>query len=550
MAVLVSLMEHYQLTEQDLDKQISDIHLDKISQSCCRKWKRLPPYLEMESIVGLDANLSAGEEEEKRLSFLFKWRDKKGFKASYKRLICALIEIESLNDAGRVCELVQISRQSSPGYRLEPDISESDLVGPAPKRSAHPLPVTVSEDEVWHKDIEMQLLQKEMRDRIESLEKMAQQQEETIQDAVEKLRHKEIELKQSQKELGDGIREKLADIEALKIKNQEVAHLTQELHSFHHKVVSLKASSLPITEDDFYVMDMQPHGVCLIINNYDFYHPGVISLSLPPRDGSMIDQYNLTQTFKYLRYDVVIHENLTAQQMRDVMCDMACQDHTHHDSFVCVISTLGEENVVYGADSQKVHPGNLALALNVCPSLRGKPKMFFVQACRGDGEYKGLDVTLNRKRGADSRTVAASVKRRGEVEWNKWVQGVGWEVGVEGQIGARAEGKGLDEVNSEVQCIGPKVCETIPRGADYFYGYATHLGNAAYRSKRHGSWYISELCKVFAQHAYTHSLSFMMKKVNNQVCKAYTKEGFKQSPEFVDRLRKDVHFFHFIKGGL
>lgn len=324
------------------------------------------------------------------------------------------------------------------------------------------------------------------------------------------LRYKENELHQLQTELSDQmeIREKMVleraedrevysqsvqDLQAvLTVKNQEVASLVQELQHFHQQMATLQATT-SIREEDLYLMDHQPHGVCLIFNNYEFHHPEDMEKANPSRGGANIDQYNLTQTFKYLRYDVVVRENLTAQQMQDTIWGMATRDHKLYDSFVCCILTHGETNVVHGADSQEVDLLNFAATMKLCPTLRGKPKLFFVQACRGEGEQKGLDVERD---------------------------------------------------------SGGTITATIPQEADFFFGYATPTGNAAYRSKRHGSWYISELCKVFAQHGYTHNLSSMMKKVNNQVSKAYTKEGYKQCPEFVDRLRKEVHFFHFLKGQL
>ena len=328
------------------------------------------------------------------------------------------------------------------------------------------------------------------------------------------LRYKENELDQLRRELGGQIeiREKMVlqraedrdvysksiqDLQAdLTVKNQEVASLVQELQHFHQQMAALQASN-PVREDDLYVMDSQPHGVCLIFNNYEFHHPDDMEKAHPSRGGAHIDQYNLTQTFKYLRYDVVVQENLTAQQMQDTIWDMATRDHTTHDSFVCCILTHGETNVVHGADSQEVDLLHFAATMKLCPTLREKPKMFFVQACRGEKEHRGFEV--QRDSGGNQ---------------------------------------------------GPAVTATIPQEADFFFGYATPIGDAAYRSKRHGSWYISELCKVFTQHGYTHNLSSMMKKVNNQVGKAYTKEGFKQCPEFVDRLRKEVHFFHFLRGQL
>ena len=334
--------------------------------------------------------------------------------------------------------------------------------------------LSVKEGELRHKETEIDRLQQELSNQISIREKMVEQRAED----------REV--------YSQGIR----DLQAvLSVKNQEVSSLMQELQHYHHQMSALQASS-SVRENDLYAMERQPHGICLIFNNFEFHHPDGDDKAHPARSGAQIDQYNLIQTFKYLRYEVVVKENLTAQQMQDELWNIAKRDHSNYDSFLCCILTHGETNVVHGADSQEVDLLNFAATMKLCPTLREKPKMFFVQACRGEGEHKGLEVQR--------------------------------------------------DSGSQVQV--PSITATIPQEADFFFGYATPTGNAAYRSKRHGSWYISELCKVFTQHAYTHNLSSMMKKVNNQVSKAYTKEGFKQCPEFVDRLRKEVHFFHFLKG--
>ena len=132
--------------------------------------------------------------------------------------------------------------------------------------------------------------------------------------------------------------------------------------------------------------------------------------------------------------------------------------------------------------------------MKMCTTLINKPKMFFIQACRGERED---------------------------------------------------EGHKLDDQEHDSGGKQPPSTHTIPQEADFFFGYATPLGNAVYRSHHHGSWYISKLCKVLTIHAYQSNLSNMMRKVNDNVCRAFTKEGFKQTSEFVDRLRKGVHFFHF-----
>lgn len=353
-------------------------------------------------------------------------------------------------------------------FGLNFDVFEEQELGPE-ARVLHTL--SVKEGELRYKENELQRLQRELSDQGEVHEKILLQRAEDRQTYSQDVQ----------------------DLQSvLAVKNQEVASLVQELKHLHQQMATFQAST-PVREEDLYAMDRQPHGICLIFNNYEFHHPEDMDKANPPRGGAHIDQYNLIQTFKWLRYEVVVCENLTAQQMQDAMWDMATRDHKGHDSFVCCILTHGETNVVHGADSKEVRLLDFTGTMKLCPTLREKPKMFFVQACRGDSEHLGLDIQRD---------------------------------------------------------SGPTVTATIPQEADFFFGYATPTGNAAYRSKRHGSWYISELCKVFAQHGYTHNLSSMMKKVNNQVAKAYTKEGYKQCPEFVDRLRKEVHFFHFLKGQL
>ena len=287
----------------------------------------------------------------------------------------------------------------------------------------------------------------------------------------------------------------------LAAKNQEVASLTEELHHYHADMALVQATSSFRTED-YYAMDKSPHGYCLIFNNYDFYHPHDKSKAHPFRGGANIDQGHLIQTFKYLRYEVVVKENLTAEQMQDCIFEFASKDHSHFDSFVCCVLTHGEDNVVHGADSQELNFQAFAATIKLSPTLRGKPKIYFVQACRGEQEKKGFDIQKD---------------------------------------------SGGDVQSSNGRGSTTSVTATIPQDADFFFGFATPPGNAAYRSKRHGSWYVSQLCEVLVNHAYTDTLSSMMKKVNKKVSEAYTKEGFKQCTEYVDRLPKKVHFFHFIK---
>ena len=145
-SALSLLLAKYELKIKDASKRISDIHLDKISHSCCSQWRRLPAYLDMERIVKDDVNRhSTSEEAEKRSLFFSKWVDEKGSDATYEKLITALLEMGCKNDAEKVCKLIQPVSMTLPKLiqsPLPPKLPQlrqpaSDHI-PPPSKMCHP----------------------------------------------------------------------------------------------------------------------------------------------------------------------------------------------------------------------------------------------------------------------------------------------------------------------------------------------------------------------------------------------------------------------------
>ena len=100
-------MEHYGLSEEDCNKQISDLSLEDIARSSCRKWRDLPSRFVLPSILAEDIDRSGAGEGEKRLNFFRDWKHMRGFDATYKRLIGALLDIHCREDAEFVCRLLR-----------------------------------------------------------------------------------------------------------------------------------------------------------------------------------------------------------------------------------------------------------------------------------------------------------------------------------------------------------------------------------------------------------------------------------------------------------
>jgi len=91
-----------------------------------------------------------------------------------------------------------------------------------------------------------------------------------------------------------------------------IEHQKSELQYKDEMIRSL--ISPPVCPEEKYDMDKFPHGIAVIINNFEFHSqdPGLVPL-LSDRFGSCADEEHLRSTWEYLGYDVCILRNLTAE---------------------------------------------------------------------------------------------------------------------------------------------------------------------------------------------------------------------------------------------
>ena len=153
----------------------------------------------------------------------------------------------------------------------------------------------------------------------------------------------------------------------------------------------------PRTADQFIVYSRNSHtiggkpshGLALIISNEKFSN-------LPERICAPYDDQRLKKTLTALGYRVVIRKNQTGREMRrlfEAIRENGPGDlhiRPGDDSFVCVVSSHGgceyNMDVIYGRDRDTLFLQQTAydnLGATACPHLKGKPKLFFIQACRG-----------------------------------------------------------------------------------------------------------------------------------------------------------------------
>ena len=273
-----------------------------------------------------------------------------------------------------------------------------------------------------------------------------------------------------------------------------------------------KKNVLPNIDKDFlYPMNCKPHGLCLIVNNVDFE-------TLRKRGGSDLDAKQLSELFTKLQYKVEIVRNQTAKQLKDTLLQFVKKsDHKAADSMVVCLLSHGLEGQIYGVDGVLLSIPDLLAMFNgyMAKDLIGKPKLFFIQACRGSDYDHGADVT-------DS----------------------GHSDNVEEYHVTRTTAELL---TAAVPYDKPEALvepETIPAEADMLIAYSTVPGYVSWSNLQKGSWFVQALVDVFSAYAHTEDVVSMLVRVNGKVAREF--ESFnrkKQIPAPVIMLTKKVFFF-------
>ncbi|XP_074047757.1 caspase-8 isoform X2 [Macrotis lagotis] len=206
-------------------------------------------------------------------------------------------------------------------------------------------------------------------------------------------------------------------------------------------------------QDNTYKMNSKPRGYCLIFNNFDFQQARKERLehqTLKDRKGTDVDAEALEKTFKELHFETVVFRDGTAKQIYKELNTFQQKSHEDRDCFVCCFLSHGDRGIIYGTDGQEVAIRDMTslFTSSNCPSLAGKPKVFFIQACQGKAIQRGITLYTD------------SEQQRKLLEIDSWV---------------------------------PREC--IPNEADFLLGMATVDDFISYRHITEGTWYIQSLCK-------------------------------------------------------
>uniref|UniRef100_A0A0K2UYK0 Caspase1like [Acyrthosiphon pisum] n=1 Tax=Lepeophtheirus salmonis TaxID=72036 RepID=A0A0K2UYK0_LEPSM len=194
------------------------------------------------------------------------------------------------------------------------------------------------------------------------------------------------------------------------------------------------------------------------------------------REGVEQDTQAIKDTFNPLGFFIQEHENLTVAQIKHELLSLSSMDNL--SCLMIFISTHGEENDVLLAFDKTF---NLRkdimeeLSPKKIPSLAGKPKVVFVQACQGSKKDKGILIKY----------------RKSNIH----------------EVDGHGSARQIHKMSTHV---------------DFLLVKSSYHGYFSFRSNTSGSWFIQTVCNEIGKSSPTDDLLSIMPRVIQNVSLNYT----------------------------
>ena len=126
-------------------------------------------------------------------------------------------------------------------------------------------------------------------------------------------------------------------------------------------------------------------GICTIFSMERFEN-------LSPRHGTEKDVKNLTEVFEGLGFDVHVYKDLNSKEMQDTLHRYTKREYDSYQALLCFILSHGENEGIYTSDEKLIQLETIREVLLNTKGLHGKPKIVFIQACRGSSTASLVQV--------------------------------------------------------------------------------------------------------------------------------------------------------------
>lgn len=282
------------------------------------------------------------------------------------------------------------------------------------------------------------------------------------------------------------------------------------------------------SQSEFYEMNTTPRGLALIINNENFDY-------WSKRQGSGVDVDKLYNMFKYIGFNVTIQPDKTGQEMKTIL-----QKFSQHksletvSSLAVIVLTHGSANdCLFGKDGQ-IRSGQPVAGTyitkmdiihifkgSVCRAMEGKPKLFILQACRGEEE----------------NPVASGARRQGGGETTQTNPNSSPRAALAANIRQDAPEPEPIEDQPPVSQPSGKPFISSRQGAsadtsDMCFVHSSSYGYKAYRTRDCGSPFVAIFAEKVRELARTEEFRDIIQKVQNEFNKGPLANNKMTLPDF------------------
>lgn len=272
----------------------------------------------------------------------------------------------------------------------------------------------------------------------------------------------------------------------------------------HLSISPMTRNPSDVLENAYYAMGHKK-GYALIINNRTY------SDYSETRTGSHVDFLNMINLFRLLGYRTFDRLDLTAAEMLETVRSFAFKFDNPSaetvDSCVVVLMTHGMPGYFVGIDGCSIDVEQFFEPILSCKALEGKPKLYFIQACRA-------------------------------IRVNKIGKPVAMGMG----------GNVQDHIRKAELQAHQALISKLPTASDFCVFYSITPAYFSWRNyEKTGSWFIQALCEVFS--AYAHEdwadLPQLSMKVRERMAQQFeAQKGILQMPHFeLNNMTKKFHFF-------
>ncbi|XP_054580941.1 caspase-1-like [Eptesicus fuscus] len=238
--------------------------------------------------------------------------------------------------------------------------------------------------------------------------------------------------------------------------------------------------------------------LALIICNIEFDH-------LQPRQGAELDITGMEELLVGLGYHVIVEKNLTAKEMESVLVTFAARpEHRTSDSTFLVFMSHGLLDRLCGTQHSDENPDVLPYDTifrifnnRNCPSLKDKPKVIIVQACRGEN--------------------------RGEL----WVSDSPAAV--------------MDSSSQSAESLEDDAVSKAHVEKDFIAFCSSTPHNVSWRDPSRGSLFIAQLIRCFQQYSWLYHLEEVFRKVQL----SFEKPDVRAQMPTIERLSMSRYFYLF-----